>query len=543
MKVDLVPGPRLGSARHRWVGATALRHTGSAVVVLLVSAAVSFFTVSRSTPEASRSQPFARLATPDAGARATRMPSVAFERLGAVARRAGRAVTRGGPRRPGAGATPADPHINRTVRLRPPTPAVAIAAPVATSSVDGPAAKLDQALRRLTAGDPARSVRVIVQAEPGQAAAVAEAVIGAGRPVRAAHTRLGAFTATLAAGELLSLAARGDVSRVSVDAVVRSSSTSYDYTDGTVLKDTLGLEKNGGVTGGDTSWAGAGVGVAIIDSGISDSADLATSRIIAFFDLIADDPTLQPYDDYGHGTHVAGLIGGSGKHSDDLYAGAAALADLIIFKVLDRYGEGYTSDVISALALAVEQRDALGVDVINLSLGYPIFEPAVSDPLVRAVEDAVAAGIVVVVSAGNYGRDPETGEVGYAGITSPGNAPSAITVGALDTANTVTRADDFVQSYSSRGPTWYDAYAKLDLVAPGHRLVASLARHSALDTDHPEPLVIATNQESKKKRAPARYLRLSGTSMAAAVTTGVVAMLLETSRGIRLTAAHRAGPP
>ena len=90
----------------------------------------------------------------------------------------------------------------------------------------------------------------------------------------------------------------------------------------------------------------------------------------------------------------------------------------------------------------------------------------------RAVEDAVRAGIVVVTSAGNYGINQDTGEVGYAGITSPGNAPSAITVGALDTHDTIDRADDVVAPYSSRGPAWYSGLAKPDLVAPGHRLVA-----------------------------------------------------------------------
>jgi serine protease AprX len=98
--------------------------------------------------------------------------------------------------------------------------------------------------------------------------------------------------------------------------------------------------------------------------------------------------------------------------------------------------------------------------VLNLSLGHPIYEPAATDPLVQAVERAVAAGIVVVTSAGNEGTNRVTGQVGYAGITSPGNAPSAITVGAVDTRNTTTRLDDQVPSFSSRGPTWYDAYAK-----------------------------------------------------------------------------------
>src|SRR5699024_2732564 len=109
---------------------------------------------------------------------------------------------------------------------------------------------------------------------------------------------------------------------------------------------------------------------------------------------------------------------------------------------------------------------AFKIDVINLSLGHPVYEPASTDPLVRAVERAVRAGIVVVTAAGNIGMDTE-GDAGYAGITSPGNAPSAITVGAADTRGTVRIGDDRVASFSSRGPTWFDGFAKPDLVAPG----------------------------------------------------------------------------
>ena len=100
----------------------------------------------------------------------------------------------------------------------------------------------------------------------------------------------------------------------------------------------------------------------------------------------------------------------------------------------------------------------------------PIYQPAADDPLVQAVEKAAATGVIVVASAGNYGTNTETGAVGYAGTTSPGNAPSAITVGAYNHQGTNGRRDDRVTSYSSRGPSWYDAFAKPDVVAPGHLL-------------------------------------------------------------------------
>jgi serine protease AprX len=171
--------------------------------------------------------------------------------------------------------------------------------------------------------------------------------------------------------------------------------------------------------------------------------------------------------------------------------------------------------VINAIEFAVDTR-SYDVDVINLSLGHPIYEPADTDPLVQAVEAAVREGIVVVTAAGNFGTNPETGQVGYGGITSPGNAPSAITVGSIRTFDTTSRADDMVAEYSSRGPTWYDAYAKPDIVAPGHRLLASANAAQKLYIDYPSLRVTIDGQS---------YMKLSGTSMA----TGVVRALCRRS--------------
>ena len=193
--------------------------------------------------------------------------------------------------------------------------------------------------------------------------------------------------------------------------------------------------------------------------------------------------------------------------------------EFVILKVLDENGAGWTSNVIRAVDFAVDNRAALGIDIINLSLGHPIFEPASSDPLVQAVERAARAGIIVVAAAGNFGKNPTTGLPGYAGITSPGNAPSAITVGALRTENTVTRGDDWIPDYSSRGPTWYDAMVKPDIVAPGHNIVAAAAKDGTLYKQYPQ-----------LKAADSDYMRLSGTSMATAVAAGVIALMLEQNR-------------
>ena len=134
---------------------------------------------------------------------------------------------------------------------------------------------------------------------------------------------------------------------------------------------------------------GRGVGVAIIDSGIAPTRDL-DGRIAAFYDFTKGGIATTPKDEYGHGTHIAGLIAGSGEHSNGKYVGVATAARLIGLKVLDDQGAGYTSDVIAAVEFATDNKAALGIDVINMSLGHPIYEPAATDPLVQAVEAPVA---------------------------------------------------------------------------------------------------------------------------------------------------------
>ena len=199
----------------------------------------------------------------------------------------------------------------------------------------------------------------------------------------------------------------------------------------------------------------------------------------------------------------------------------------VVLKVLDKNGAGYTSDVIRAIDFAVANRVSLGIHIINLSLGHPIYEPAATDPLVQAVERASRAGVIVVAAAGNYGKNPATGLPGYAGITSPGNAPSAITVGAAETQDTVARGDDRIPDYSSAGPTWYDAFVKPDVASPGHNIVAVAAKKGYLYQTYPQ-----------LKAADADYMILSGTSMATAVTTGSIALMLEANRTANDYPAH-----
>src|SRR5207253_5957451 len=198
-------------------------------------------------------------------------------------------------------------------------------------------------------------------------------------------------------------------------------------------------------------------------------------------------------------------------------------AHLIGLRVLDNSGSGSSSDVIAALEFAIANKDALGIDVINMSLGHPPYESAATDPMVQAVEAASQAGILVVVSSGNVGVNPSTNQVGYGGVLSPGNAPSAFTIASAKTQGTVDPNDDRIANYSSRGPTWFDGFAKPDFAVPGQNVVAPSAPGNFLATNYPSLLV-------NDSYGGTTYMALSGTSMAAGVESGLLAVVLEASR-------------
>jgi serine protease AprX len=374
--------------------------------------------------------------------------------------------------------------------------------------------KFDRALREAVAKGGKERRRVIVRYRSADAESVERSLKSRGSNVRRRHRGARAMTAEIHARDLAALAADPNIEGFSDDAIVRADasfvSSLLPALSLNSVRQTLGL--------GSLNTTGKGVGIAVIDSGIDSLKDF-DYRLVASYDFTGMNVVMVKGDRYGHGTHVAGLIGGSGLSAGGRYTGMAPGARLISLKVLDKDGQGYTSDVLEAIDFAIENRDKLGIDVINLSLGHPILESATTDPLVQAVERASKAGIVVVASAGNVGRDRATDKVAYAGITSPGNAPSAITVGGTFTNDTATRADDVIGHYSSRGPTVIDEFVKPDLVAPGDRMVSAANPLSTIASKYPGLRV-----------GDGSYITLSGTSMASGVVSGVVALVLEANR-------------
>ena len=252
---------------------------------------------------------------------------------------------------------------------------------------------------------------------------------------------------------------------------------------------------------------GSGVTVAIIDTGVANVQDLS-DRVVARVDFT---PGGNGEDAYGHGTHLAGVIAGNGAASGGKWRGVAPGAQLVSVKVAGPDGATDVSVVIAALQWVVTHRAQFGIKVLNLSFGTDSVQPYAVDPLNAAVERAWAAGITVVVSAGN--RGPGT-------INKPGDDPFVITVGAVDGKLTADRKDDEVAPFSSSGIT-QDGFAKPDLVAPGTTIVATRDAGSTIDGLHQGAIVDGD------------YFKGTGTSQAGAIVSGVAALLYQANPSLR----------
>jgi serine protease AprX len=376
------------------------------------------------------------------------------------------------------------------------------------------AAALSPAIAKLAATDPGRQVEVIVQGRAGDAAAATAAVTAAGGTVTRDLGLIGGLVARMSAADAARVAHDPGVRAVALNAAVARSSidplllaTSYNQS-----------------IRSDRSWAsgftGKGVGVAVIDTGIQgDLPDFRTSAIDASSRVVANvvanpEGVDKPGDTFGHGTHVAGLIAGNGALrpiGDTLrsrYVGVAPDAHLIDVKVDDGQGNATVADVIDGLQFVVDHKDEHNIRVVNLSLRSTEKLPAREDPLNAAVQQAWFAGLVVVVAAGNEGNAADA--VHYA----PANDPYVITVGGVDDKGTKTIDDDQLAAWSSRGTT-QEGVTKPDVVAPGARLVSTIPAGSAYTQLCPQCVV------------DGQYFRVGGTSMAAAVVSGMVANLFQ----------------
>lgn len=267
-------------------------------------------------------------------------------------------------------------------------------------------------------------------------------------------------------------------------------------------------------------YTGKGVGVAVIDSGIANHPDFQQdtctgSRIVYSENFVTTEKRTD--DPFGHGTHVAGIIAGNGRCSGAVtsYRGVAPQANLINLRAIDATGMGYDSWVIAAINRAIALKDTYNIQVINLSLGRPVSTNYYNDPLCLAVEDAYNAGITVVVSAGNYGRNGST--LGYATIGAPGNDPVALTVGAANHVSTLSRGDDIMTTFSSKGPSPIDHIVKPDVIAPGNKIASALSPGSNIGTTFSANSITINGTK--------RYIRLSGTSMSTPFVSGAVALL------------------
>ena len=252
--------------------------------------------------------------------------------------------------------------------------------------------------------------------------------------------------------------------------------------------------------GASEAWAngvtGEGIGIALVDTGVSPRPELQDAVI----GQIEVGPPGRRTDGHGHGTFLAGLMASRGGRG--VPTGVAPGAHVVSFKVADADGSTSIERVVAALGAVRMTAEELGIRVVVLAIGGPADE--VADPVERALEELWASGLVVVVASGNDG----------AALTEPGTSPYLITAGATDDRGTADRSDDVVASWSGRGTGRQDV-AKPEVLAPGTSVVSSRVPGSLAD------------RENRGSRIGGRAFRGSGTSMAAAITAGAAALVLD----------------
>jgi serine protease AprX len=373
-----------------------------------------------------------------------------------------------------------------------------------------PTSRIQPVLLELAAQQPDQLVSVIVQ-KTAEDDRVEKVVSTLGGAVTGDLHIINAFAAQLRAQAAAQLSRVDGVRWVSLDAPMISTDCTADcLTSAFNLRNVYDKAINA-----DAVWFGApkrqgtGIGVAVVDAGINWQSDLYTkfgqNRVVANVRFNTD-YNQTTFDNFGHGSHIAGIVGGNGTASNGKYIGVAPTANIINVKVSNDDGSTTASKVVAGLQWVLDNRARYNIRVVNLSLNSTSSESYHTDPLDAAVEILWFNGIVVVVSAGNDGVDA---------LYPPANDPFVITVGATDDKGTIGLADDVVSTFSAYGTT-QDGFAKPDLVAPGRNIISLIGNtNGVIPLRHPG------------NRVENNYFRMSGTSMSAPMVAGAVALLLE----------------
>jgi serine protease AprX len=402
-----------------------------------------------------------------------------------------------------------------------------------TQGADFVGDKLSPDLRELVASaNGSERVSVILQGEDLKNESLRDLLRSSGARVSGSYSGLGAQTVEVPADAVARLAELRGVAHLSLDQPTGAFGGHVASTTGKEeIEDDEYVSSSGVVTA--RKLDGKNIGIAILDSGIYAAhrafLDRAgKSRVVYSKDFTGENRTDDPY---GHGTHVAGLAAGNGQIASGAYEGVAPDANIVNLRVLNSQGTGTVSNLLAALNWVLSNRATYNIRVVNMSLGTSAVESYKNDPVCRAVRKLVDAGVVVAAAAGNDGKDA-LGRKLYGQIHSPGDEPSAITVGASNTFGTDTRSDDVVATYSSRGPTrgsWVDASGvrhfdnliKPDLVAPGNKLISAESVSNWLVLKTP------SLDKSVSSSPTAEMMTLSGTSMATPIVAGSAALLFQ----------------
>jgi len=369
------------------------------------------------------------------------------------------------------------------------------------------------------------TVKVILQLNSKPSGQLNALLAANGVKIRRHFDNLNSFALELPGRVVNSLSSFPEVSFVSLDSEVKTLGGHIARTTGTDNVRTMST---------DGALDGSGVGIAILDSGIygahTSFTDTQTglSRIVVNIDFTGEGRTDDPY---GHGTHVAAAAAGNGIVSRGEYIGIAPRAKLVNLRVLNSIGTGSVSNVLAAFNWLLSNAATYNVRVVNLSLGMPAINSYKFDPLCVAARMLVDRGIVVVAAAGNNGKN-SAGQKIYGQVHSPGNEPSVLTVGAVDTFGTDQRGDDTIATYSSRGPTrsyWtdefgvkhYDNLIKPEIAAPGNKTIFAESPNNYLLSQNPSLDASVSNSPTR------RQMMLSGTSMAAPLVSGAAALMFE----------------